>query len=116
MWKRLFKDIEPKSNPLDRPDYTEADVQAIRALAVGAATPDQQKRALRWMIMAFGTYDVSFRRGGLNAQRDTDFAQGKQYAGQILVWMIKAAESNTDPDKISIRRLGEQYGHEQSTE
>ena len=42
--------------------YVDSDVYAIKALAAGTATPEQQKRALDWVIKhVAGTYDLSFR-------------------------------------------------------
>lgn len=95
--------ILPKKDPLERPDYTEADVHAVRALQRGEATPDQQIRALEWMILAFGTHDTSFRPGDPYL---TAFAEGRRSAGTTLVWMLKSAPSRTDPDKIATRKIG----------
>lgn len=94
------KEIVPHKDPLERPDYTEADVQAIRALQRGEATPVQQSRALEWLISAFGTYDTSFR------PKDpylTAFSEGRRHAGTTIIYMLNAAPTRTDPDKIAIR-------------
>jgi hypothetical protein len=92
----------PHKDPLERPDYTEADAQAIRALQRGEATPDQQSRALEWMILAFGTHDTSFRPGDPHLSA---FAEGKRHCGTTLIWMLKSAPTKTDPDKIAIRNV-----------
>ena len=91
-------------DPVERPDYTEAEVQALRALERGQATPDQQSRALQWFIRACGTYDTSFRP---QSDRLTAFAEGRRHAGTNLVWMLNSAPTKTDPDKISTRIMGE---------
>ena len=106
MLRKKENQILPHEDPVAKPDYVEADVQAIRALGSGLATPAQQKRALDWMIKSFGTYDTSYRP---DSERDTVFAEGRRHAGMILVWMLKYAPSKTEPDKISIRQLGEQH-------
>lgn len=92
----------PVKDPLDRPHYTEAEVQAVRALWEGQATPRQQKMALEYMLRAFGTNDTSFRP---DSQYLTAFAEGRRFAGTTLVWMLKVAPTRTDPDKIAARNL-----------
>ena len=104
----------PHRDPVEGPDYIEADVQALRAVWNGHATADQQKRAIEWLIAAYGTYDLSFRRGGAEADRDSTFAEGRRHAGMILVHMLKYAESKTSADKIAVRLLGEQDGRERT--
>ena len=101
--RKRQKDFVLYEDPLKRPDYTEADVQALRAVSRGHATPEQQTRAIDWLIHAFGTYDTSFRRGGTEADRDTIFAEGRRHAGQILVWMLKYAPAKTSYEDISAR-------------
>ena len=91
-------------DPLERPDYIESDVQAIRALYSRTASGKQQRDALDWMIWAFGTHDTSYRP---DSARNTDFAEGRRHAGTTLVWMIKSAATRTDPDKIAARSAGD---------
>ena len=98
-------DCKPRKDPLARPFYTEAEVQALRALWVGQATERQQKMALEYMIRAFGTHDTSFRPEDPYL---TAFAEGRRHAGTTLVWMLKAAPARTDPDKIASRQMKEQ--------
>ena len=94
--------LQPNPDPLERPDYHEADVQAIRACYNHAASGEQQRRALDWMIWAFGTHDTSYRP---QSDRATAFAEGRRHAGTTLVWMIKSAPTRTDPDKIATRNI-----------
>lgn len=76
-----------KHAPYKPPLYENADVFAIQALAEGAATEDQQKRALNWIINdCCKTYDISYRPGKPD---DTVFAEGKRYVGTQLVMMTK---------------------------
>ncbi len=97
----------PNPDPLARPDYTEAEIQALRAVWVGTATPRQQKMSLEYMIRAFGTHDTSFRPGESDL---TDFAEGRRHAGTTLIWMLKVAPTRTDPDKVAARSVNEEQG------
>ena len=92
----------PHKDPAERPDYTERELQALRALSRGTATESQQQTALEYMVRAFGTHDASYRPGDTHA---TAFAEGKRFAGTTLVWMLKSAPARTDPDKIATREM-----------
>lgn len=64
------------------PPYDLADASAIQALARGDADGPAQKRALRWIMeSACATYDMSYRPGGEDGRRDTDFAEGRRFVG-----------------------------------
>ena len=95
-----IEDCRPHADPMQRPDYTEAEVQAVRALQRGEATERQQVLALEYMIRAAGTHDQSYRPGDPHA---TAFAEGRRWVGNTLIWMLKTAPTTTDPDKISTR-------------
>ncbi len=95
----------PNPNPLARPDYTEAEVQAVRAVWDGVGSERQQRMVMEYMVRAFGTHDTSFRPGDPYL---TAFAEGRRHAGTTLVWMLKAAPTRTDPDKIASRSTKEQ--------
>jgi len=92
----------PHENPIERPDYTEMEVHAIRALYDGNASERQQKLILPYILRAAGTHDMSYRPGDSHA---TAFAEGKRFLGTTLVWMLKSAPTRTDPDKIAAREL-----------
>lgn len=92
----------PHKDPIERPDYTEFEAQAIRALVEGNASARQQKAILPYIIRAAGTHDLSYRPGDPHA---TAFAEGKRFVGTTLVWMLKSAPTRTDPDKIAAREL-----------
>ncbi len=85
--------------------YELADVNAVQAVIAGTANPDQQRRAMRWVIEhAAATYDMAFRPGGEDGRRDTDFALGRAYVGQQIVKLSKLnpallprREPNADP-------------------
>lgn len=71
-------------------DADDADIAAIKALAAGVANDGQQKRALSMIITRLcGTYDLSFRPGGLAGVRAADFAEGKRHVGNQLVRLTK---------------------------
>jgi hypothetical protein len=97
----------PPANPLERPDYYEADVHALRALMIGNATPDQQKRVHKFLVEQIcGTYDMPFRP---DSERLTAFAAGKQWVGQTIVWFFNAAPTKIDPGEVGARHItGEQ--------
>ena len=76
--------------PWRPPAYESADVSAIQALARGNASMDQQKRALAWIIeSAAGTYEMSYRPGAGEGDRDTVFAEGRRFVGNQVVKMTK---------------------------
>lgn len=77
------------------PKYEAADATAIQQLERGEASPEMQKRALKWIINEVcRTYDQSYRPG-LEGARETDFAEGKRYVGLHIVTMLKV-----DPSKL----------------
>ena len=103
--RKRLEDCVPQVNPLSSPDYIEADVQALRAVANGYAEEEQQKRAIEFIVNNIcGTYDCAFRPGG--SDRETNLALGKQRAGQILVYLLQDADTRTPAEKIQARILG----------
>ena len=80
-----------KREPWKPADYDKADHLAVLALAEGRADDQQQRRAWAWILHAAGIGDLSFRPGGLEGQRETDFAEGKKWVGQQ---MLKLAAAN----------------------
>lgn len=69
--------------------YELADASALQALVAGEANPDQQKRAVKWLIeRAAGTYDMSYRPGP-EGDRDTAFAEGRRFVGQQVVKLLR---------------------------
>ncbi|MCH8073965.1 MAG: hypothetical protein IIA09_18695 [Proteobacteria bacterium] len=107
MIRDTLQECVPNPDPTEHPDYTEAEVQALRALFRRSATQRQQRLALDYFIRACGTHDQSFRP---DSERMSNFAEGKRFMGTNLIWMLKTAPTKTDPDKISARSKGEQGG------
>lgn len=66
-------------------EFLKADVYAIKALAAGTASDLQQKRALNWIIRMTDYYGMSYSPDNSN---DTDFAEGKRFAGAQIVKLI----------------------------
>lgn len=67
-------------------DYELPDVAALQATMAGEATPEQQQRALTWIIYtACGTYDLDYR----TEPRDHAFASGRRFVGLQIVKMLK---------------------------
>lgn len=63
-----------------------ADASALQALVKGTATPDQQRRAIDWVIKtAAGTYNTSFMPGQPDA---TAFAEGRRFVGTEIVKLL----------------------------
>jgi len=101
MLKETIEQCLPHANPLARPDYTEAEAQALRACNNGEATPRQQKMVIDYILRAAGTQDMPFDPDG----RFTDFRCGMMHVGQTILWMLAAAPTKTDPDKIATRKV-----------
>lgn len=68
------------------PKWEVADASAIQALVDGRAEPEQQKRAIKWIVEeAAGTYEFNY----YPTDRDTSFALGRAFVGQQIVKMMK---------------------------
>lgn len=68
-------------------DWEMADVSAVQALSRGDASPDAQKRALKWIIeRAAMTYDQSFVPGQADV---THFIEGRRSVGNQIVKLLK---------------------------
>lgn len=75
--------MDAKLMPWYPPEYELADISAIKGLIAGTASPEQQQRALKWIIeSACATYELSFRP---TSDRDTAFAEGRRFVGLQLV-------------------------------
>lgn len=100
--RNSIQECRPHKDPLERPDYTEAEISALRAVQNGSADARQQKMLCDYLIRAAGTYDASFRPGDTHG---TAFAEGKRWVGTTFVWMLNVAPARTDPDKIAARSI-----------
>lgn len=78
--------IESIPPPWHPAPYEIADFAAIQALERGAASAEQQKRALFYIVNDLcGTYDTTY----FPDSRDSDFAQGKRHVGLQIVKAIR---------------------------
>ena len=85
------------------PVYDKPDMFALKGLANGTATPDQQKHALDYIVRVLcGTYDLSYRP---TSERDTAFAEGRRFVGLQLVKLLNAPAGMLDkPGRAYARR------------
>lgn len=75
--------MDSKNAPWYPPPYELADISALKGLAAGTASPEQQQRALKWIVEnACGTYQLSYRP---TSDRDTSFAEGRRFVGLQIV-------------------------------
>jgi hypothetical protein len=78
---------------MDRPQYSAADAVALRACQNGDASPDQQQRAIAYIVnVVCQTYDQCWRK----EQSMTDLALGQALPGQHIVWLLKEAKVSTN--------------------
>ena len=67
------------------PEWLPADASAIQALVRGDATPEQQQRAINWIVYAAAaTNDLEYR----TEDRDHAFASGRRFVGLQINKMI----------------------------
>ncbi len=72
---------------------------AVQAMVRGDCPSNLQQRLIAFIIYEMcGAGDLHYRPGGIEQQRDTDFALGKAWVGQQLVKLTK----------VRINRGGEQ--------
>jgi|AGTN01.3.fsa_nt_gi hypothetical protein len=81
--KKLFEPWAP-------PVATAAEVAALKALAAGTASPEQQRRSLDFIIQRVaGTYEEVYCPGE-GGNRDTAYALGKRRVGTYIVSLLNA--------------------------
>ena len=69
--------------------YAKADVSALQAMRHGEANADQQVRAMQYIVETVCDRNgMSFRPGGLEGARETDFAEGRRFCGNQIVKLI----------------------------
>ena len=66
--------------------YRKADVSALQAMRRGEANADLQKRAMEFILNTVCDRNgMSFRPGGPEGARETDFAEGRRFVGNQIV-------------------------------
>lgn len=69
--------------------FTLADAKALQALAQGIADEYQQKRALMWVVNNAAIINRStYQPGGVESERDSNFAQGRRFVGLQVMRLI----------------------------
>lgn len=82
-----MSDPVKKRAPVPVPHWEKADACAIQAVEKGEATPEQQKRALAWIVnSACLTYDFSDQP---ESDRLSAIFDGRRFAGLQVVKLIK---------------------------
>jgi hypothetical protein len=66
--------------------WTDADAGAIQALARGDASPEQQKRALQWIVEVGA---MTYQDTQMDSDRDTAFANGRRFVGLRIISLTK---------------------------
>ena len=67
-----------------------ADATAIQALMRGDCPANLQQRAIKFIMWDLcGLRDLSFRPGGAEGQRETDFAEGKRFVGLQIAKLLE---------------------------
>lgn len=95
----------PSINPHEPPALDEHELLAFKAIAEGVASANQQRIALKTIVQKFaGTYDMSYRPGGPEGVRATDFAEGKRFVGTRILEAIARPMPTSQPEKPDARR------------
>jgi hypothetical protein len=81
----------PKRERWHPPPYDTDDIRAIQACVQGAASSDDQKRAIDWIVnVACGTYDEPFLPGQPDVR---DYLIGRRSVGLAIVKLMKLRPS-----------------------
>ena len=85
---------KPNAQPNAPVDADDDDIRACRALFAGVASESQQRRMVDWIVNgACAYYDLSFRPGGDDGRRASDFMEGRRFVGAQLVGLSKRPTS-----------------------
>jgi hypothetical protein len=69
--------------------YEPADIVAVQALLAGDAEPEQQRRALRWIIEQASNMYEQVAPHYTESDRDTAFSLGRAYVGRQIVKLTR---------------------------
>lgn len=113
----------PHRDPLIA-EYDEDVIYAVRAFEKGIASDGQQRLVWAWLMYVSGVSDQAYRPGGLEGQRATDFACGKQFVAHQFAKMLspdvldglkreteKSARRSSGPTEYSRRLRYEERGN-----
>lgn len=88
MSEQKKKPVRKERPPIIMPLWEVADAAALQALVRGDATPEQQQRAVNWIVYnAANTYDFAFLPG--DNDRETNIALGRQFVGLQVVKLLR---------------------------
>ena len=92
---------KPKSSAPWMPvKYVKADVAALHAVRRGEANASQQLRAMEFILeIICDRHGMSFRPGGAEGARETDFAEGRRFVGNQIVKLTNLPLSKIKEDK-----------------
>jgi hypothetical protein len=80
----------PPANPWEPPPLDDAELLALKSLSAGKANAFQQQLALTTIVKKLAcSWDMSFRPGGAEGARATDFAEGRRFVGARIVEAIE---------------------------
>ena len=84
----------PKAQPHLPPDHDEEVVAAVRAVQQCVANAAQQQTFWRYLMYVTGVSDefndLSYRPGGEEGRRATDFAEGKRFVGLMIRKLLRS--------------------------
>ena len=94
----------PKSLPWIPPDHDESVVNAVRAFKAGIANAYQQQVAWRYLMYVTRAtdefQDLSFRPGGEEGRRASDFAEGSRFVGMMFNKLLRPEFTPKPPPVI----------------
>ena len=104
--------LTPAEKERQRPWYPKpyglAEAAAIKGVAAGTASAEQQRYCMQWIVNTLcGTYDMSYRPGD-DGRRDSDFAEGMRCVGNQIVKLINIdlsklpRDAHMDPHEPSL--------------
>ena len=88
----------PASAPWAPVKYTKADAAALQAMRRGEATPDQQIRALEYIVGTICDRNGMSFRPGPDGERETAFAEGRRFVGNQIVKLTNIPLSRIKED------------------
>lgn len=99
--KRRTVEAEKSYHPggIDDAAYGVVEVAAIKALANGTATEDQQRTALHFILVGVCHVDDEPYRPGVHGERDTNYLLGMRRVGTFIRSLIYADIKNFKTDR-----------------
>jgi hypothetical protein len=84
--------------PHEPPIYDNSIIAAIRAVQSGTANEGQQKTAWDWIVYQASAYhDLSYRPGGEDGRRASDFMEGRRFVGAQMLKLLQPVLTPAPP-------------------